>query len=103
MLGLGFVLAVDHVHVETAFLWRRIMVRTCLGALLLRNESVGKKKPSHMLDEELGQAVWISQTFLQLSQEVTTTTEETCESDREEPEQDRQTDGTAPTHSLCQS
>lgn len=78
------------------------MVRTCLGALLLRNESVGKKKPSHVLDEELGQAVWISQTFLQLSQEVTTT-EETCESDREEPEQDRQTDGTAPTHSLCQS
>lgn len=25
---------------------------------------------SHMLDEELGQAVWISQTFLQLSQKV---------------------------------
>lgn len=56
-----------------------------------------------MLDEELGQAVWISQTFLQLSQEVTATTEETCESDREELEQDRHTDGTAPTHSLCQS
>lgn len=25
---------------------------------------------SHMFDEELGQAVWISQTFLQLPQEV---------------------------------
>ena len=29
-----------------------------------------EKEASHVLDEELGQAVWISQTFLQLSQEV---------------------------------
>lgn len=38
---------------------------------LLENQAVqGSKDASHVLDEELGQAVGIGQTFLQLSQEV---------------------------------
>lgn len=64
-----------------------------------------------MLDEELGQAVGISQTFLQLSKEVTMTKEKhrttmVAMADvrhHEKYRKDCGTDGTALTHSLCQS
>lgn len=68
-----------------------------------------------MLDEELGQAVWMRQTFLQLSQEVAAMEERdggqtgdvvTCQKQivvaLTEMSWSR-TDHTALTHSLCQS